>query len=86
MQNFLITARTIAKEFLSPISPKPRVGTLGRADRKIDLRKTKKKQLLVEESTQETKTEKETSRSRVEADENSQQTFQKKPCVCQLLL
>ncbi len=43
MQNFLITARTIAKEFLSPISPNPRGGTLGRADRKIDLRRTTKK-------------------------------------------
>jgi hypothetical protein len=37
----------------------------------------KRKKLLVEEFTQETKTEKETSRSRVEADENKQQTFQK---------
>jgi len=62
----------------SPISPNPRVETLGRADRKIDLRRTKKK-LLVKESTQESKTEKETSRSRVEADENRQQTFQKNP-------
>lgn len=73
MQNFLITARTIAKEY-SPQFPQTLVSR--RADRKIDLRRTKKK-LLVEESTQETKTEKETSRSRVEADENRQQTFQK---------
>jgi hypothetical protein len=62
---------------LSPISPNPRVGTLGGADRKIDLCRTKKKKLLVKESTQETKTEKETSSSRVEGDENRQQTFQK---------
>ncbi len=81
MQNFLITARTIAKEFLSPISPNPRVGTLERADRKIDLRRTKnkKKKLLVEESTQETKTEKETSRSRVEADETANRPSKKNP-------